>query len=88
MTPTNSKKLDHLKTSDYIALILKTSLDHTSEVLQIATIYAGNTQYMKKHQQERLIKNLRDIGKNYNKNIEMLVKKAEEKLAPGHERNT
>lgn len=81
-------EMKDLETSDYIALILKTSLDHTTEVLQIATVYAGNTQHMKPQYQKRLIKNLRDIGKRYNKNVEMLVKKAEEKLAPGHERNT
>lgn len=81
-------EMKDLETSDYIALILKASLDHTAEVLQIATLYAGNTQYMKRNQQERLIKNLREIGKSYNKNVEMLVKKAEEKLSPGHESNT
>jgi phage host-nuclease inhibitor protein Gam len=75
-----SKEPITLKTSDYITLILKTALDHNAEILKIATMYADSIKDIKPYYQKRLIKNLKDITKSYNDNVQNLVKEAKDNL--------
>lgn len=66
-----------LKTTDYFLAMLKLTLEYNAQVIKMATLYAGGFSTMKRHHQERVIKDLRNLDKTYSKSLAELVDKME-----------
>ncbi len=69
-----------LNKSDYITLMLKMALDHNTNILKIATLYAGSVNDMKPAKQERLMGEIRKLTRRYSESLDELLEDAKETL--------